>query len=190
MLAPAQLATLPPARVVVFTSTIPPVVGRAEQAFRRFDVRIHYTPQVWTVRVRSWLTGTVAIGPALGALAGLTPGAQLGTRGALAFGWTPAWIGTLAGGLVGLMVGWACGRLLVAGWRRWRRPAAVWLTSLCLAPARRLLIAWWTSLRARLTGRRSRAGYEPFADHVPALTHAGADLAEAPRPTQLGDPDA
>ena len=32
VLAPAQIATLPPGRVVVFTSTMPPVIGRAQKA--------------------------------------------------------------------------------------------------------------------------------------------------------------
>jgi hypothetical protein len=52
VLAPAQIATLPPGRVVVFTSTIPPVIGRAEKAYQRADVREHHTPGALTVRIR------------------------------------------------------------------------------------------------------------------------------------------
>lgn len=51
----AQLATLPPARVVVFTSDIPPVIGWAEQAWRRRDVRAHHNPGALTVRARAGL---------------------------------------------------------------------------------------------------------------------------------------
>ena len=35
VLAPAQLANLPAGRVVVFRRDMPPVIGRAEQAWRR-----------------------------------------------------------------------------------------------------------------------------------------------------------
>ncbi|OLT01436.1 hypothetical protein BJF90_31995 [Pseudonocardia sp. CNS-004] len=53
VLPPAQLATLPPARVVVYTSDIPPVIGWAEQAWRRRDVHAHHNPDALTVRARA-----------------------------------------------------------------------------------------------------------------------------------------
>ncbi|MDN5861790.1 MAG: TraG/TraD/VirD4 family protein, partial [Pseudonocardia sp.] len=52
----AQLATLAPARVVVFTSDIPPVIGWAEQAWRRRDVHAHHHPNALTVRTRAAIT--------------------------------------------------------------------------------------------------------------------------------------
>lgn len=58
----AQLATLPPARVVVFTSDIPPVIGWAEQAWRRRDVRAHHNPDALTVRTRARITRCGAAG--------------------------------------------------------------------------------------------------------------------------------
>lgn len=55
VLPPAQLATLPVARVVVFTSDIPPVLGHAEQAWQRRDVYAHHNPDAPTVRARAAL---------------------------------------------------------------------------------------------------------------------------------------
>jgi hypothetical protein len=54
VLAPAQLANLPAGRVVVFTRDMPPVVGRAEQAWRRRDVHAFHHPAALTVRARAW----------------------------------------------------------------------------------------------------------------------------------------
>ena len=45
MLAPAQLANLPAGKVVVFRRGMPPVVGRAEQAWRRRDIRALTGPE-------------------------------------------------------------------------------------------------------------------------------------------------
>ncbi|WP_219418582.1 type IV secretory system conjugative DNA transfer family protein [Pseudonocardia nigra] len=55
VLAPAQLANLPAGRVVLFTRDMPPVVGRAEQAWRRADVHAVHHPNALTVRARAWL---------------------------------------------------------------------------------------------------------------------------------------
>ena len=54
VLAPAQLASLPPGRVVVFRGDMAPVVGRAEQAWRRHDVHDFHHPDALTVRARAW----------------------------------------------------------------------------------------------------------------------------------------
>jgi type IV secretory pathway TraG/TraD family ATPase VirD4 len=58
VLAPAQLANLPARRVVVFTRDMPPVVGRAEQAWRRPDVHALHHPGALTVRARARLATT------------------------------------------------------------------------------------------------------------------------------------
>jgi hypothetical protein len=57
VLAPAQLANLPAGRVVVFTRDMPPVVGRAEQAWRRRDVHAVHHPAALTVRTRAFVAG-------------------------------------------------------------------------------------------------------------------------------------
>ena len=54
VLAPAQLANLPAGRVVVFRRDMPPVVGKAEQAWRRTDVHDFHHPDALTVRLRAW----------------------------------------------------------------------------------------------------------------------------------------
>ena len=54
VLAPSQLANLPAGRVVVFRRDMPPVVGRAEQAWRRRDVHSFHHPAALTVRARAW----------------------------------------------------------------------------------------------------------------------------------------
>jgi hypothetical protein len=67
VLSPAQLAQLPPHKVVVYNSGLPPVIGRADRAWRRPDVRAVLTPDAAGVRARaamlrlsavigSWLT--------------------------------------------------------------------------------------------------------------------------------------
>lgn len=58
VLAPAQLANLPARRVVVFTRDMPPVVGQAEQAWRRADVHAVHHPDALTVRARARLAAT------------------------------------------------------------------------------------------------------------------------------------
>ena len=50
VLSPALLANLPRGRMVVFRGDLPPVVGTAEQAWRRLDVRQVHQPNAWTVR--------------------------------------------------------------------------------------------------------------------------------------------
>lgn len=67
VLAPSQLAALPPERVVVYRRGMQPIVGRAEQAFRRFDVRRVHEPDAYTVRARiaigcwaAWLAAQLA----------------------------------------------------------------------------------------------------------------------------------
>ena len=114
----------------------------------------------------------------------------LGTRAAVGIEWAPGWVGALAGGLIGVIVGWGCVRLLLTGWRRWRRPVAAWLATRCLAARRRL--TRWTTARGWRAGRRARVDYQPFPQHAPALTRGGADLAEPPAPHSplFGDPDA
>jgi Type IV secretory pathway, VirD4 components len=51
VLAPSQLSNLPDRRVVVFRRGMPPVIGRAEQAWRRLDVRTVHQPDALTVRL-------------------------------------------------------------------------------------------------------------------------------------------
>ena len=61
MLAPAQLANLPAGRVVAFRRGMPPVIGRAEQAHRRRDVRTALTGhQPWWVRLLAPLARRLA----------------------------------------------------------------------------------------------------------------------------------
>ncbi|GAA3247685.1 hypothetical protein GCM10017691_57180 [Pseudonocardia petroleophila] len=60
VLGPAQLANLPAGRVVVFRRDMPPVVGRAEQAWRRADVHAVHHPDALTVRARAWRRRQVA----------------------------------------------------------------------------------------------------------------------------------
>src|SRR4051794_12155511 len=61
VLAPAQLANLPAGRVVAFRRGMAPVIGRAEQAHRRRDVRTQLTGhEPWWVRLLAPLTRRVA----------------------------------------------------------------------------------------------------------------------------------
>ena len=56
VLAPAQLANLPAGRVVAFRRGMPPVIGRAERAHRRHDVRAaHGLPEPWWRLLGVWL---------------------------------------------------------------------------------------------------------------------------------------
>ena len=198
VLAPAQLATLRPGRVVVFTSTIPPVVGRAEQAFRRFDVRAHHTPQAWTVRARIWLTHTAV--PWLRRTA--VPAARCARR---ALRRHPARRSSRPQHRLVARMGPRGGRrnrrhdprtgLREPARHRVAPPAS---TRRRLAghplprPARRRLTASWPTARRWRARRRARVDYQPFPQHAPALTRGGADLAEPPAPHSplFGDPDA
>ena len=61
MLAPAQLANLPAGRVVAFRRGMAPVIGRAEQAHRRRDVRTALTGhEPWWVRLLAPLARRLA----------------------------------------------------------------------------------------------------------------------------------
>ena len=61
VLAPAQLANLPAGRVVAFRRGMPPVIGRAEQAHRRRDVRTALTGhEPWWVRLLAPLARRLA----------------------------------------------------------------------------------------------------------------------------------
>ena len=61
VLAPAQLANLPAGRVVAFRRGMPPVIGRAEQAHRRRDVRAALTGHVpWWARLLAPLARRIA----------------------------------------------------------------------------------------------------------------------------------
>jgi hypothetical protein len=61
VLAPAQLANLPAGRVVAFRRGMPPVIGWAEQAHRRRDVRTVLTGhEPWWARLLAPLARTVA----------------------------------------------------------------------------------------------------------------------------------
>jgi len=51
VLSPAQLANLRAGRVVVFRRDMPPVIGSAQQAYRRLDVRAVHQPDALTVRL-------------------------------------------------------------------------------------------------------------------------------------------
>jgi type IV secretory pathway TraG/TraD family ATPase VirD4 len=61
VLAPAQLAQLPKHKVVVFASGMPPVVGRAEKAWTRADVRAVQRPNSLRVRGRVLAARLVAV---------------------------------------------------------------------------------------------------------------------------------
>lgn len=54
VLAPAQLSQLPPHKVVVFAPGMPPVIGQAERAWRRPDVRAVQHPDALRVRARAF----------------------------------------------------------------------------------------------------------------------------------------
>jgi type IV secretory pathway TraG/TraD family ATPase VirD4 len=53
VLSPAQISQLPPHKVVVFTSGMPPVIGQADRAWRRPDVRAVLQPSSTRVRARA-----------------------------------------------------------------------------------------------------------------------------------------
>ena len=99
VLAPAQIANLPAGRVVVIRRGLAPVIGRAEQAWRRRDVRIQQGGAAarWallavradraTRALGSWL-GRHAV-PLVGAALGGLAGASRGTRWAVDAGRRP-----------------------------------------------------------------------------------------------------
>src|SRR6185312_14541896 len=61
VLTPAQLANLPAGRVVAFRRGMPPVIGRAEQAHRRRDVRAMLTGrEPWLARLLAPLARRLA----------------------------------------------------------------------------------------------------------------------------------
>lgn len=64
VLTPAQLANLPAGRVVVYRRGISVVLGRAEMAWRRTDVRTVLSPGAWDIRahvlLRQWVIASVS----------------------------------------------------------------------------------------------------------------------------------
>ena len=89
VLSSAQLANLPDRRVVVFRRGIPPVIGRAEQAYRRLDVRAVHDAGALSVRFRLWVRRVRAI-------------AAAGVRA------TPGWLRrTVRRAWAGVVAGWA-----------------------------------------------------------------------------------
>lgn len=176
VLAPAQIATLPPGRVVVFTSVMPPVIGRAEMAHRRLDVRAHHTPNALTIRARAWagvaaagagawaVTNAVAL---LAALVGLWIGAPGGAAAAEAAGKAPGWAGWLSGGFLGVMSGLLAGHLTALAWQRWHAPVLAWVSRWS-----RPVLAWasirWARMRTRRAGLRVAAAYQPYSAPRPA----------------------
>ena len=170
VLAPAQIATLPPGRVVVFTSAMPPVIGRAQKAHKRADVRAHHTPNALRVRTRAtaaraglrcgrWLRREAL--PVGAALVGVVEGAPVGAQAAVDAGQAPAWAGALAGGFLGLTIGLLVGHLLALAWRHSRRPITAWFTR-TFGPLWAWLATRWAWLRRRVTGTDPDAGYRPF----------------------------
>lgn len=87
VLGPSQLANLPAGRVVVFRRDMPPVIGRAEQAWRRHDVHAYHHPDALMVRARAWRARQVA--RACGWVARRTRPARvwMGVRGRAVAGW-------------------------------------------------------------------------------------------------------
>ena len=171
VLAPAQIATLPQGRVVVFTSTIPPVVGRAEQAFRRFDVRAHHAPDAITVRARlvTMFVLQVAgrwVGRQASALGAAAVGLWLGLQYMTGFfaSLLPEWAAPIEAGGLGV----AAGLSVVSLWRYPGRAIAAWLLAVLRGPVSRWVVARRTALRARFTGLGPAAAeYRPFS--VPEL---------------------
>jgi hypothetical protein len=62
VLAPAQFAQLPPHKVVVFTSGMPPVIGQADRAWQRADVRAALHPDALGVVARAAVLHATAVG--------------------------------------------------------------------------------------------------------------------------------
>ena len=105
---------------------------------------------------------------------GSTAGVQLGARAARNVDWAPAWVLAVVGGIAGTILGLGLrepARRRVAPLAPTRRrlaerPAA--------SPARRRLTAWWSTARRWRAGRRARVDYQPFPQHAPALTRGGS----------------
>ena len=175
VLAPAQIATLPPGRVVVFTGTMAPVIGRAELAYRRADVRAHHQPHLWTIRARAWLTyhfGLVAawlrrnVGPVVAGVIGLSFGVPGGANRAIDVGQAPAWAGALAGGFLGVMIALLIWQLGANVWNSWHQPVGSWLDRHGRG-AWMWLTAWWVALWRRVNCRGAQADYAPFQAPTP-----------------------
>jgi hypothetical protein len=148
-----------------------PVIGRAEKAHRRHDVRAHHTPDAPAVRAHAWFEGYRARlvawawrepGPAVGGFVGLCIGGPGGAQRAVEVGQAPGWAGALAGAFLGITAGLLVGHLVVITWAAGRRSVPTWL-SRRLRPIWRWLVARWTALRVRLTGRGGDLRYQPFA---------------------------
>lgn len=107
VLAPAQLAQLPPHKVVVFGPGMPPVIGRAERAWQRPDVRAVLRPDSIRVRARA---------AAARLSAGVTGAVG---RAAAAIAWVCATVGRWVTGQWAELIEMAAAvRARVAAWRR------------------------------------------------------------------------
>ena len=136
---------------------MPPVIGRAEQAYRRLDVRAARTPDAWDVRARlalaaarAWLLGWLGRHP--GPVCGVPFGIWAGVRwvGWVAAQIDPSWatLGALLGVLLGRLHGWLAGAVVA----EWQQPARVWLARRWAALWALLARLW----RARVTHYRPR----------------------------------
>ncbi len=200
VLAPAQIHTLPRGRVVVFTSAMPPVIGHAQQAYQRLDVRAVHNPDALDVRARLWAHRTAArveawawreALPLLGALAGLWILTPIGAAQTLAAGRFPAWAGGLAGAFLGITTGLLVGHLAALVWRTGRHRATAWLRPWLqrwLRPPLQWLCARWAAVRIRITGTAGGAThYRPYTRTNP---DPAADPPTQPlRLVQAGLPD-
>jgi hypothetical protein len=61
VLTPAQIAQLPPHKVIAYTSSMPPVIGRADRAWKRADVRAALQPGSIRVRARAAAVGLAGL---------------------------------------------------------------------------------------------------------------------------------
>ena len=171
VLTPAQLHTLPPGRVVVFTSAVAPIVGRTQQVKDRVDVRAHYHPDASTIRGRRvagraiaevWAWAWRHAVPLTAGLLGCWIGAPAGADAAVAAGQAPAWAGGLAGGFLGVTVALLLAHLLTLAWRD-RHPAAAWAARLS-GRARAWVAACWVWVRG---GGRGCAAASPAPTPTP-----------------------
>ena len=170
VLAPAQMANLPAGKVVVFRRDMPPVIGRAELAYRRVDVKAHHLPHLWSVRGRA---AAVAARAAVCAwavrhawpLAGVPFGVWGWTRWGAWFAAQadPSWAlaGAWLGVLVGALHGWCAGAVVAAEWR----PVCAWLVRRW-RPLWEWAVGRWAALPARLRRRRV-VHYLPYDGEPP-----------------------